>query len=103
MFKKPRRHFRQRKLTDGSDDEERENDAEEGSPVFSKSELKSSHSESESRSQINSKPAGVSNSAPVKPNGKANSKKKQSSKPVNLTPISFEVDGEGMYYRPTYK
>lgn len=83
MFKKPKRHFRQRKLTDGSDEENSEE-----------------HAVINNQSQNG---ASASNSA----SSNSNSKKKKSGEPKVKKPIaavSFEDEGEGSYinYGKTY-
>lgn len=86
MFKKPRRHFRQRKLTDGSDEEDREYE-----PVqilVPKQPPAKTNIKLKEISATASGPGGGTGS-----NG-AKAKKKQT-KVTNSTPISFEVEGEG--------
>lgn len=90
MFKKPRRHFRQRKLTDGSDEEDRENESVQTPVSVSKPSLL--------KTSIKA-PVGGGNLSTAGNGAGSKASKKATTKIINPTPISFEVEGEGCILR----
>ena len=99
MFKKPKRHFRQRKDTEGSD-----NEGSDDEPAISVPIAKSGNKYVSATSRQSNGKASVSTNTNQQSHTVVDKTKKDSKKgiAVNVAPISFEFEGEGKIARLTH-